>query len=214
MDNKAKILSNELQIIDNSINKRITTCYTLRSPLGKKNKIPSEITSSPIQYKINLLDSPKSYKTRNFYPNCFISLNKELDILENKKNNVNNRNRRNFLTSYINNYTSRNNNNLKDYKSFSSNSTFKKKSKAIFSDIDYLTNSIKLSGIRKISFDPYLKTDEEIIQRNYLNKNYYPHQRNSLLYYIKCTSPVQNKKINYKTTRIFKSYNQKKPIII
>ena len=70
------------------------------------------------------------------------------------------------------------------------------------SDIDYLTNSIKLSGIRKISFDPYLKTDEEIIQRN------------SLLYYIKCTSPVQNKKINYKTTRIFKSYNQKKPIII
>ena len=38
MDNKAKILSNELQIIDNSINKRITTCYTLRSPLGKKIK--------------------------------------------------------------------------------------------------------------------------------------------------------------------------------
>ena len=125
MDNKAKILSNELQIIDNSINKRITTCYTLRSPLGKKNKIPSEITSSPIQYKINLLDSPKSYKTRNFYPNCFISLNKELDILENKKNNVNNRNRRNFLTSYINNYTSRNNNETKYYKSFSLNSESK-----------------------------------------------------------------------------------------
>ena len=216
MDNKSKILSNELQLIDNSINKRIKTFYTVRNSSGKKNKQPPlAVTASPIQYKVNLFNSPKSYKSQSFFPNYFNSLNKELNSFENKKNKVNNRNRSTFLSSFIN-YTSRNNNELnsKKYDTFTTNSNYKNKQKAILSDIDYIKNSIKLSGTRKISFDPYLKTNEEITQRNNYTKFIYPHQKNSILYYIKCTSPVQNKKINFKTSKIIKSYNQKKKYII
>ena len=217
MDNKSKILSNELQLIDNSINKRIKTFYTVRNSSGKKNKQPPlAVTASPIQYKVNLFNSPKSYKSQSFFPNYFNSLNKELNSFENKKNKVNNRNRSTFLSSFIN-YTSRNNNELKynnKYDSFTTNSNYKSKPKSILSDIDYITNSIKLSGTRKISFDPYLKTNDEITQRNNYTKVIYPHQKNSILYYIKCTSPVQNKKINFKTSKIIKSYNQKKKYII
>jgi hypothetical protein len=217
MDNKSKILSNELQLIDNSINKRIKTFYTVRNSSGKKNKQPPlAVTASPIQYKVNLFNSPKSYKSQSFFPNYFNSLNKELNPFENKKNKVNNRNRSTFLSSFIN-YTSRNNNELKynnKYDSFTTNSNYKSKPKSILSDIDYITNSIKLSGTRKISFDPYLKTNDEITQRNNYTKVIYPHQKNSILYYIKCTSPVQNKKISLKTSKIIKSYNQKKKYII
>lgn len=217
MDNKSKILSNELQLIDNSINKRIKTFYTVRNSSGKKNKQPPlAVTASPIQYKVNLFNSPKSYKSQSFFPNYFNSLNKELNSFENKKNKVNNRNRSTFLSSFIN-YTSRNNNELKynnKYDSFTTNSNYKNKQKAILSDIDYITNTIKLSGTRKISFDPYLKTNDEITQRNNYTKVIYPHQKNSILYYIKCTSPVQNKKISIKTSKIIKSYNQKKKYII
>ena len=216
MDNKIKILSNELQLIDNSINKRIKTFYTVRNSSGKKNKQPPlAVTASPIQYKVNLFNSPKSYKSQSFFPNYFNSLNKELNSFENKKNKVNNRNRSTFLSSFIN-YTSRNNNELKSnkYDSFTSYSNNKSKQKSILSNIDYIKNSIKLSGTRKISFDPYLKTNDEITQRNNYTKVIYPHQKNSILYYIKCTSPVQNKKISIKTSKIIKSYNQKKKYII
>ena len=216
MDNKIKILSNELQLIDNSINKRIKTFYTVRSSSGKKMKQPPlAVTSSPIQYKVNLFQSPNSYKSTSFFPNYFTSLNKELNSFENKKNKVNNRNRSNFLSSFIN-HTSRNNNELKSnkYDSFTSYSNNKSKQKSILSNIDYIKNSIKLSGTRKISFDPYLKTNEEISQRNNYTKVIYPHQKNSILYYIKCTSPVQNKKISIKTSKIIKSYNQKKKYVI
>ena len=216
MDNKSKILSNELQLIDNSINKRIKTFYTVRNSSGKKNKQPPlAVTASPIQYKVNLFNSPKSYKSQSFFPNYFNSLNKELNSFENKKNKVNNRNRSTFLSSFIN-YTSRNNNELKSnkYDSFTSYSNNKSKQKSILSNIDYIKNSIKLSGTRKISFDPYLKTNDEITQRNNYTKVIYPHQKNSILYYVKCTSPVQNKKISIKTSKIIKSYNQKKKYII
>ena len=74
MDNKIKILSNELQLIDNSINKRIKTFYTVRSSSGKKKKQPPlAVTSSPIQYKVNLFQSPNSYKSTSFFPSSRVN---------------------------------------------------------------------------------------------------------------------------------------------
>ena len=203
MEKKEILFSNEVKLIDNLINKRIQNFYS-RTNSSRKKKPPLSVTVSPIQYKINLFQIEKNYDNKKLYPNYYSFLNKELNNLENKKNNLNDKTRKEYLSNFIN-YTPRsklnNNNNI------NRNYTLKNlriKNKNIFSNIDYLTNSIKL---RKISYEPYLKTDNFQSQRNFHKLNY-PHQKKSLLYYIQNTSPIQNKKINSKTYKMISSLKE------
>ena len=210
---------NELDFIDNTINRRINKCYSSRTSSNQyKKKFPISLTESPIPEKIYLYENPNS---RNRFRNNFIELNKELNFLERKTFDLNNKNRENFLTNYISNSKNQNNqfshfrtfsntinlsnnkNNVINFnnKNISFNNNFNSRNN-IKLNIDSLTSSFKNSPYNKIFINPPVKTNEQLRKIDMENKLNYPYPKVSLLYYIKYTSPVQNKKIR-KSKNVF-----------
>ena len=210
---------NELDFIDNTINRRINKCYSSRTSSNQyKKKFPISLTESPIPEKIFLNENPNS---RNRIRNNFIELNKELNVLERKTFDLNNKNRENFLTNYISNSKNQNNqfshfrtfsntinlsnnkNNVINFnnKNISFNNNFNSRNN-IKLNIDSLTSSFKNSPYNKIFINPPVKTNEQLRKIDMENKLNYPYPKGSLLYYIKYTSPVQNKKIR-KSKKVF-----------
>ena len=196
---------NELDFIDNTINRRINKCYSSRTSSNQyKKKFPISLTESPIPEKIFLYENPNS---RNRFRNNFIELNKELNFLERKTFDLNNKNRENFLTNYISNSKNQNNQ-FSHFRTFSNtinlsnnknnvinfNNNFNSRNN-IKLNIDSLTSSFKNSPYNKIFINPPVKTNEQLRKIDMENKLNYPYPKGSLLYYIKYTSPVQNKKI-------------------
>ena len=211
---------NELDFIDNTINRRINKCYSSRTSSNQyKKKFPISLTESPIPEKIYLYENPNS---RNRFRNNFIELNKELNFLERKTFDLNNKNRENFLTNYISNSKNQNNqfshfrtfsntinlsnnkNNVINFnnKNISFNNNFNSRNN-IKLNIDSLTSSFKNSPYNKIFINPPVKTNEQLRKIDMENKLNYPYPKGSLLYYIKYTSPVQNKKIRKNNNKNF-----------
>ena len=209
---------NELDFIDNTINRRINKCYSSRTSSNQyKKKFPISLTESPIPEKIYLYENPNS---RNRFRNNFIELNKELNFLERKTFDLNNKNRENILSNFITNKNqnnqishfrtfsntinlSNNKNNVINFnnKNISFNNNFNSRNN-IKLNIDSLTSSFKNSPYNKIFINPPVKTNEQLRKIDMENKLNYPYPKGSLLYYIKYTSPVQNKKIR-KSKNVF-----------
>ena len=210
---------NELDFIDNTINRRINKCYSSRTSSNQyKKKFPISLTESPIPEKIYLYENPNS---RNRIRNNFLELNKELNFLERKTFDLNNKNRENFLTNYISNSKNQNNqfshfrtfsntinlsNNKNNVKNINKHFTFNNNNinnrNSIKLNIDSLTSSFKNSPYNKIFINPPIKTNEQLRKIDMEDKLNYPYPKGSLLYYIKYTSPVQNKKIR-KSKNVF-----------
>jgi hypothetical protein len=202
---------NELDFIDNTINRRINKCYSSRTSSNQyKKKFPISLTESPIPEKIFLNENPNS---RNRFRNNFKELKKELNFLEKKTFDLNNKNRENILSNFITNKNqnnqishfrtfsntinlSNNKNNVINFnnKNISFNNNFNSRNN-IKLNIDSLTSSFKNSPYNKIFINPPVKTNEQLRKIDMENKLNYPYPKGSLLYYIKYTSPVQNKKI-------------------
>ncbi len=202
---------NELDFIDNTINRRINKCYSSRTSSNQyKKKFPISLTESPIPEKIFLNENPNS---RNRFRNNFKELKKELNFLEKKTFDLNNKNRENILSNFITNKNQNNqishfrtfsntinlSNNKNNVKNFNKHFTFNNNNinnrNSIKLNIDSLTSLFKNSPYNKIFINPPVKTNEQLRKIDMENKLNYPYPKGSLLYYIKYTSPVQNKKI-------------------
>ena len=209
---------NELDFIDNTINRRINKCYSSRTSSNQyKKKFPISLTESPIPEKIYLYENPNS---RNRFRNNFKELKKELNFLEKKTFDLNNKNRENILSNFITNKNqnnqishfrtfsntinlSNNKNNVKNInKHFTFNNNNINNRNSIKLNIDSLTSLFKNSPYNKIFINPPVKTNEQLRKIDMENKLNYPYPKGSLLYYIKYTSPVQNKKIR-KSKKVF-----------